>query len=279
VSITPGKGSRGNELNVTITGSNTHFDQQTTTVTFDNTGITVDETTVISARELLASVTIADDAPLGYGNVTVATATEKITGANAFEVTGAEIPEFVSVIPSAANQGETVTLTVVAESTHFAQGSTDVSFEGEGVSVNSVTVLSETVLTASVAVAEDAAAGQRDVTVSTGGETIVGEDAFEVVSVVVPIFVSIVPDQASQGETLNVTIVAADTTFVDGESNVSFEGGDVTVNSVTVINATTLSANVSVAEEAEVGLLDVTVTTEEEQIVGTDVFEVVEAVT
>jgi hypothetical protein len=86
--VNPQYGYKGQTLDVTITGLNTNFTDADSIVSFGCTGITVNSTTVTSATQITASITIAPDAPPGICDVTVTTGEEVITCTNAFAVQG-----------------------------------------------------------------------------------------------------------------------------------------------------------------------------------------------
>jgi len=78
-------------------------------------------------------------------------------------------PEIVSCKPSSAGRGDTVNVAVVAKNTGFVGWSSKGSF-GDGVTVNSLSVVDSAHATASITVSPDAKAGARDVNVVTGSE-------------------------------------------------------------------------------------------------------------
>jgi len=84
--------------------------------------------------------------------------------------------------PATARQGETLNVSITGKSTgnfvtHFAGGVSAAGF-GAGITVNNLTVNSESDATANITVAGDAALGARGVTIQTGGETAVAVPAF-----------------------------------------------------------------------------------------------------
>jgi hypothetical protein len=91
-------------------------------------------------------------------------------------------PRIAQISPSAVAQGTTdQALAITGEFTHFASGTSQVSFSGAGVTVNSVTVTDATHLVAHVAVSPSASLGKRDATVTTGAEVASQVEAIEVV--------------------------------------------------------------------------------------------------
>jgi hypothetical protein len=76
-----------------------------------------------------------------------------------------------------------------------------------------------------------------------------------------PVITLVNPNSGQQGQTnLNVAVTGLYTNFVQGSTGASF-GAGITVNSVTVNSATSLTANVSIAAGAATGARNLTVTT------------------
>jgi hypothetical protein len=73
---------------------------------------------------------------------------------------------------------------------------------------------------------------------------------------VTPTVTSVAPPNANQGQTLNLTITGMN--FQPG-AQVSFTPGGIVVNSVNVVSATQIQANISVSSSAAAGDRDVTV--------------------
>lgn len=80
------------------------------------------------------------------------------------------------------------------------------------------------------------------------------------------------PEAGAPGATLDVTLTGENTHF-DSTSLAAF-GDDIVVNGVTVADATSLTANVSIAWHPTLGTRDVTVTTDAETATGTGIFSV-----
>src|SRR5262249_7994541 len=75
-----------------------------------------------------------------------------------------------------------------------------------------------------------------------------------------PIVSSVFPNSGAQAQTSNITIIGRSTHFSQSVTTVSF-GADVTVNSVNVTSATSLSVNLTIPVIANLGGHTVTVTT------------------
>jgi RHS repeat-associated protein len=258
--LNPGGSSQGaTNLQVQITGLNTHFVQGTSVATF-GTGITVTSLAVTNATTATATINIDVAASIGPRTVTVTTGTEVASFVNGFTVV-AGVPGITQINPGGGPQGiQNLSLAVTAQFTHFVQGTTTATI-GAGVTVNSITVTDSTHLSLSVSVSTTAATGSRTVSITTGTEVVSASGGF-VVSAGTPTLLSVNPTSATQGQqNVNVTITGQLTSFAQGTSSVSFGGAGITVNSVTVASGTSLTANISLAPNATAGTRTVTVTT------------------
>jgi len=113
--------------------------------------------------------------------------TSRITGTVNMEgspVQSIETSLITGLVPASGKQGETIDVTLQGQSsgdfiTHFIDGVSQVNF-GEGVTVNTVTVNSETELTTNITIDPDAPTGTRAITVTSGNEISVSMLAFTV---------------------------------------------------------------------------------------------------
>jgi hypothetical protein len=128
--ISPTGGAQGQLETVTITGKNTHFTPEATTLDV-GAGVGVSAVTVNSPTSLTAMLAINATAPVGARTVTVTTGSEAVALANGFSVQAAQP---LTVTPDTGVQSQTLTVTIVGTSTHFSQGSTKARF-GPGVMV------------------------------------------------------------------------------------------------------------------------------------------------
>ena len=168
--VSPTQGAQGQTITVTITGSRL---TGATAVSFGS-GITVNTLNVASDTQITAGITIAADAALGARDVSVTTPGGSFTKAPAFTVL--PVPAITSISPTQAAQGQTITVTI--NGTYFT-GATAVGF-GAGTTMNSVAVVSDTQLTASITIAADATVGAKDVSVTTANGTGSKAGAFKV---------------------------------------------------------------------------------------------------
>src|SRR4029077_1468098 len=162
-SITPNNGVQGQSVPVILTGTNFVAGA---TIGLSGAGITVSNTTVVSATQITATFTIAGNAATGAQNITVTTS-GGTSGAQAFTVNLAP-PTLTSINPNTGVQGQSVAVTLTG--TNFVAGAT-IGLSGAGITVTNTTVLSTTQITATFTIAGSAATGGQNVTVTTSGGT------------------------------------------------------------------------------------------------------------
>jgi PKD repeat protein len=160
--LSPNHGGLGETLNVAISG--TSFHEASAVIFRSGLGVTVNSFTIDSQTQITANIAIASTATIGPRDVSVTTPRGTGTLTGTFEVTG--------VSPSSGSHGNT--LSVVITSINLS-GATAVSF-GEGITINSFNVNSETEMTASITIDMTAAPGPRDIMIthSDDTETVVG---------------------------------------------------------------------------------------------------------
>ena len=165
------------------------------------------------------------------------------------------VPTLQSVTPNTATQGATVAVALIG--TNFIEGATTVAVSGLGVTVSTVTVASGTALTANFVIGVGATLGSDNVTVTTAGGTS-GAQPFTVTPPA-PTLLSVTPNTGTQGATVAVALVG--TNFIAGATTVAVSGTGITVSTMTVTSATSLTANFVIAVGATLGNDNVTVTT------------------
>jgi hypothetical protein len=171
----------------------------------------------------------------------------------------------VSISPSSATIGQTLSVTITGSRTHFTQASgTTIGFTSiQGVgnpTVNSKTILNDSSLTATITIPASAYTGYYTVSVSnlTDGTRLLN-NGFHVNGIIAPSLVSITPSLANAGQTLNVTITGTNTHFTQGSgtTNVGFTSsqgvGNPVVNSKTIINDSSITANITIPSTSYTG--------------------------
>jgi len=251
LSMSPKSSERLQTLEVTFTGTN--FIDDVTSVNAGG-GIAVNSITVNPANggttSLTANITIMAHASIGVRNFSVSNNPPGGGTSSFFPfVIKNPAPTAASLIPAAGLRGQT--LAVIVNGTNFISGVSSVSF-GPDIIVNSISVNSTSRLTANITIGANAVVGDRDVIVTNafpGGGTSKLAKAFSV-GYPVPALTSLTPDNGARLETLDVVFTGAG--FVEGITTVKV-GAGVTVNSITVASATSLTANLTIAGNAATG--------------------------
>jgi hypothetical protein len=168
------------------------------------------------------------------------------------------IPTVISCNPRSGYKGTTFDVTLTGAETGFANGVSDATF-GPGITVNHVTVTNVTRATASVTIQSGAAAGQRDINVTTNTEVPAPlKSAFTVIR---PKITAVTPSSWPRGQTIDLMIWGENTHFAQGTSRAIFGGSGITVNSTRVTDATHAEASVTISQTAAPGTREVNVLT------------------
>ena len=130
-------------------------------------------------------MTIDLAAAIGFRHLSVTTGAETAgdTGNGAFFVAAPTplIAVITSVAPSSGFLGQSgLGLTITGQNTHFAQGTTVLSFSNSGIAVANLTVNSATSASATITIATTASLGFSDVLMTTVGEGAALNSGFQV---------------------------------------------------------------------------------------------------
>ncbi len=272
--VSPNFGPQGGSGPIAIQGQNTHFQQGVTTLNF-GPGITVSNINVACPTCLTATLAVDAAAAPGPRTVTATTGGEVASLANGFTVVQVTTtPILTSIVPAGGLQGQSFSVAITGQNTHWVQGTTQVSF-GAGITTTAVNVSSATSLSAQIAIDAAATVGLRTVTVTTGSEVASVANVFNVQSGTTAIIYSLNPGGGQQGQqNLPVMITGQNTHFTQGTTTASF-GLGVTVVSLTVANPTSAAAVVNIDPAATPGARTVTLTTGSEVAGFTNGFTVV----
>jgi hypothetical protein len=257
--VSPAEGQRRETLAVALSG--TGFVQGLTTVDF-GPGITLDSVRITGSGSIGAIITIASSATLGARDVSV---TNPAPGGGTARLVDAftvrpenPSPTVSDVSPETGQRRDRLDVTLTGSG--FVQGLTTASF-GPDITVNEVRVTGPTSLTVDISIDAGATLGTRDLSVTNpapGGGTATLRAGFTVLEEnPPPALTAVLPAVGQAGATLDVTLVGSG--FVQGLTSVSF-GPGVSVNSVNVVFWTSLTANITIAGDAQPGSRDVSVT-------------------
>ncbi|MBL7085611.1 MAG: choice-of-anchor D domain-containing protein, partial [Candidatus Cloacimonetes bacterium] len=268
LSIEPEQGGQGsNDFIVTIEVNDGNFYDEYAgrEVSFSGNGITVENTSSITDDILEATIDISSWADVGSRDVTVGISGpwgegewEWATAYNAFYVDSTD-HELVSITPNQAYPNtNNMTITLLGANTNWASYTPELSFEGSGIHVDWVNVITNEELQAQIDVYSWASSGFRDVVVTSGDQIVGLQDGFEVRS---PEIISLTPNSGVQGDqNLNITLVAGGVNFYDPYSyinNIWFSGSGLNTSNYNVTSSTTVDFELDIQSYASTGLRDV----------------------
>lgn len=232
-----------------------------TTVTFGQ-GIAVSNLQIQDGTHATADLVIDPLAQTGGRNVVVTTGGEVVQG-NLFSVNlGPAI--LSSISPTHGNQGQHILMQINGEFTNWAQGLTQFSIGGGDITVNGFLIQSHTSAIADLTISPTASLDTRTVTMSTAGEVVSLSQGF-LVTGGIPSLLSISPSSYQQcASNVNVQITGAYTRWLNtgglpATNTSAFFGPNITVNSLTVDSDTALTAVVTVACGAPLGVQGIAV--------------------
>lgn len=174
VTITPNTASQGQGLNVTITGTKTHFSSGSNTLHFFSQGSeTLDildfgNSTVLSDSSIVFNAFVSPSAALGIYSVGVENNADGLVMLNnSFTVTRTN-KIITNVSPNKGNQNQQLTVTITGLNTKFNTGSPTIYFIRQGSPTNDIEVLSfaaasATSATVQVSISPNAALGLYDI--------------------------------------------------------------------------------------------------------------------
>jgi RHS repeat-associated protein len=247
---------------VNIQGADTHFVQGTTTVNL-GAGVSVAAVTVNSPTNLTATVNIDPLATIGFRSVTVTTGAEALSmRAGGFNIDKG--PAAISQIaPSSGAQGQSMTVTITGQSTHFAQGVTTADFQfvsGGGSSISNFIVNSPTSITATLNIGPLETITQHTVTITTEGEILQSSFTVNAGPAKLTNASPFGGPQGMQHITVNIT---GQLTHFSRTSSLLVDGS-LQVQGFTVASPTTATAELGISSSATVGAHNFSVQTQGE---------------
>ena len=167
--VTPSSASQGQTLAVSISGSNTHFNQATsTTIWFEQGSSTVviaSSIQAINATTMSANIQLSTQQPVGLYNLHLSNNIDgNLILSNSFTVnTNASQAHLVGITPGSVTQGTTLNVTISGQNTHFNQGTSTITWFQQGSSTviypNSQNSTSATSMTANYTIPTTAVTG------------------------------------------------------------------------------------------------------------------------
>jgi len=262
-SISPTSGFRGDNVVVTLTGTN--FTIRGTSVAVSGGGVTVPASSIsvdATGTQLTATFVISATAGLTNRNVTVTNTNQFGTASNAmtFSVVNPPTATLATISPTFGVRGNSVAVTLTG--TNFTTRGTTVN-AGTGITVSGVSVnAAGTVLTATFAISgtTTTAPGPRNVTVANANLTASNAVVFNLVNPPTATLATINPTSGVRGNSVGVTLTG--TNFTTTGTTVAVASGGVTVSGISVnATGTVLTATFAISgTTAVVGPTNVTVT-------------------
>jgi hypothetical protein len=241
-SIAPTSAPAGTSTPVTISGLSLAG------VTTLNVGVNITLTgvTTITATSITATFTTAASAPNGPQTITVTDANGTSNGVT-FTIT-APVPALTSISPATGGTGATVP--VVIQGTGLVGATLNLP---AGLSLSGAPTTSFSQINASILIAANASLGNKSITATTAGGTS-NAVTFNVFALA-PLITTITPTSAAAGSSPAIIINGRG---FSPDTTIQFNGAGITVTSFTVVSATGISANLSVAANAVTQGLSVT---------------------
>ena len=258
-SCNPDTGNAGDNIVVTVTGADF---QSGATVDFGYRVQTM-SVTFISSTSLQVQIDIKSNAPAGFRDIIVTNPdAQSDTLINGFTVSPgpAPPPTVTSCAPDSGDKGTTTVVSVYG-SDFVATPTADF---GSRINILGVSFVSSTQLDVTIQILSNAVEGPRDFIITNPdaqSDTLI--DGFTVGTPLAspPTVSSCSPNNGNKGATIAVTVYGSD--FV-ATPTADF-GKKVTVQSVSFVNSTQLSVNISIASNAKSGSRDVTITNPDAQ--------------
>ena len=276
--LSPDTLNAGQTLDVTLNGLNTHFNHGSgTTVTFTpqynittSDSIIVNSVNVTDSSQLIINITRPP--PIYSGDYNINTYNQidgnmSMTGLHIYGVTLP--PSLYGISNNPLNAGQTLDFTITGKGTHFDQGdSISVGFDfvynlgNVPAIVNSITVISATVLTANITIPSNTLTGVYNLFVTDSIDGVLSYGGIFVYGIQPPTLTSISPNIGNAGETLDVILTGANTHFDQSTINTIEFGfnqstGISIVNSINVTSPTTLIINITIPQNINFGFYDV----------------------
>jgi hypothetical protein len=254
---------QGTTLSVTINGTNTHWQQGVTTLTFPN--VLINGTpTVNSPTSITVNITVIDSAPAGEESITATTLGEVANGSNVFTITQTQ-PELLAVVASHQVQGWTGIVNLTGQYTSFntaagcSPNCTTANF-GAGIIVNSVTASDSSHAAVNITVSPTTTLGYRNVTVTTGTQIVSLSNAFQVTIGPAAIVSALSPNSGAANQPYNVLVVGSQTHFLQGTTTANF-GPYIQVTGVTVTDTLHATVAITIPSNTPQTFYDVSLTT------------------
>jgi hypothetical protein len=267
--VSPNTAKQGDAPVINVTGFATNWDN---TTQFSLGGIGITSMVIHTATTATLTLSIPPLASVGEYSISAQTGGEHAFLNNAFVVTPGT-PILISATGANVQQGMNFSTGILGQLTSFVNGVTAVNL-GTGVNVTGVNVTSSNSITVTGNADPTAFVGGRNVTVTTGAQTLVLFGAFYVSPGTAQITL-LNANSGNQGQTLiNVAITGTNTHWVQGVTIGTF-GQGISLNTLTINGFLSATANITIAANALVQQNSVTLTTLGESATDVNAFTII----
>jgi hypothetical protein len=163
-------------------------------------------------------------------------------------------PKLSSITPNTGLRGTNVAVTLIGSDLVALAGATSVNVSGAGVTVTSITVVSDSEIMATFSITTTAGLTTRNVTVTTPN----GTSNAVTFTVFGPTLTSIAPNTGAQGTSVNVTFTGTNLT---GATMGNGFGNLITATNFVVVNSTTVTGTFNIGPSAPTGVRNVSLST------------------
>jgi hypothetical protein len=274
LTVSPSSGTQGQTLGVTISGQNTHFGQgtSTTSVWFQQGSSTVysSSNTYTSGTQMTSQFYLPYSLPTGWYNTRVYNSLDGylVKSSSFYLSAGASPPSLISVNPTQAIQGQTLSVTISGQNTHFGQGTstTSIWFNQASTVIYPVSYTFPTTTQANCQFTfqNTHPTGYYTVNVNNSLDGLLTiPNGFQLlVNPNPPVITTINPNSAQQGQSLTVSISGNYTHFsqVTGTTSIWFRQGSGTLifpDNLSIVNDQALNVHFNFLYAHPVGLYDV----------------------
>ncbi len=217
--VTPGQGAKGQPLNLTISGNNTHFLQGSQSIWFTQGSYTVspDMYTATSNTSVSAAITFPYVAPTGFYDVNIYNNYDGFMNKPAaFQLQPAVTqPSLVKMVPNYGFPGQTIPVTIIGNGTQFTNASVTawLSQGSPTYYISYLNTLNDTTLQGILHL-NNYFPGYHDlITTDQIHGNLYAQNKFLVVSLNTP-YITASPDTLIEGQTTNVSIIGNSTHFL-----------------------------------------------------------------
>lgn len=267
--IEPDSAEQGQTLNIEVTAENIDFTQGTNVVKIQQGNFVhyMNSAYTVSPTSLTANFSFNTSQPVGYYDFSVLNtfSNTTFTKSDGFYLQPDLTPAAIdSISPTSAYQGEEVTITIYSKNTNFTQSletsSVKLYNSSTQIYAESIYAIDSVTLQATFNFTYAHACGNYSIFVYNNIDgTFTLPNSFTIkVGENPPTILTILPDSAKQGQTLNIEITAENIDFTQGTNVVKIQQGDFThyMNSAYTSSPTTLTANFSFNTSQPVGYYD-----------------------